>query len=613
MMETKTKKAGGLAAAAKPRYNTVQNVAWMVGSAWQSCRAVLVTSLAAALLEVGLNLTQLFLVPQVLRRVEQASPLASLLGTIGAFALLLFVLTALRGYVQEIWQTGRMTVAMYLHAQYIHKTMTTSFPYTLDPDVIKLRARGDPMQGNYTRSSEYIWVTLSSLLKNTAGFILYLVLLSHLDLRLVAVVIVTSMAGAMGSRRAGDWRYRHRDEEAGYQAKHRYIRQKSESITLAKDVRLFGLQGWLTGLHADVLGRYEAFLNRSSRIRFLGDATDLLLHIARSGLAYFYLIALTLENGMPASEFLLYFTAISGFSAWVTGILNDAVKVHQQGLDLSTTREYLELEEPFRFEGGAPIPQAGAYELRLDHVSFRYPGTEKDTIHDLCLTIRPGEKLAIVGLNGAGKTTLVKLLAGLFDPTEGRVLLNGRDIRDFNRREYYGLMSAVFQEFSVLDATVAENVSQRAGDADLPRVRRCLEQAGLTRKINALPNGLDTHVGREVFEDGVLFSGGEIQRLMLARALYKDGPILLLDEPTAALDPLAEDDIYQKYNEMTAGKTALFISHRLASTRFCDRILYVEDGGVAEEGTHKELLELGGRYAGLFEVQSRYYREGRDF
>ena len=167
----------------------------------------------------------------------------------------------------------------------------------------------------------------------------------------------------------------------------------------------------------------------------------------------------------------------------------------------------------------------------------------------------------------------------------------------------------MFQDFSVLSATVAENVAQCRTGIDEARVWHCLDEAGLIEKVQSLPKQLETQIGREVYEDGVELSGGQTQRLMLARALYKDAPVLVLDEPTAALDPIAENDIYQKYNEMTAGKTSLFISHRLASTRFCDRILYLKDGRVAEEGTHEELLKRGGGYADLFEVQSQYYRE----
>ena len=335
--------------------------------------------------------------------------------------------------------------------------------------------------------------------------------------------------------------------------------------------------------------------------------------MVRNGIAYVYLIRLTLNEGLSVPDFLLYFTAVSTFTTWVMGILRDITKLHKDSLDISIVREFLEYPEPFKFEEGEDVPDAESYELSLENVSFRYSSADQDTIHQINLTVHPGEKLAIVGLNGAGKTTLVRLLCGLFDPTEGRVLLNGRDIRDFNRREYYRLFSAVFQEFSILDVTVAENIAQTAENIDYERIYDCIEKAGLTTLIQELPKGIDTHVGKEVFLDGVLFSGGQTQRLMLARALYKDGPILMLDEPTAALDPIAENDIYQKYNDMTQGKTAVFISHRLASTRFCDRIIFIADGTIAEEGSHESLLSNNGEYAKLFEVQSRYYQEGRDF
>lgn len=221
-----------------------------------------------------------------------------------------------------------------------------------------------------------------------------------------------------------------------------------------------------------------------------------------------------------------------------------------------------------------------------------------------------GEKLAIVGLNGAGKSTLVKLICGLYDPTEGEVLLNGVDIREYNRQEYYRLFSAVFQQFSVLEVTLAENVAQTDENIDWKRMGDCIEKAGLTDKVESLPQHYETHIGRKVFEDGIELSGGETQRLMLARALYKGGSIIVLDEPTAALDPIAENDIYMKYNEMTEGCTSVYISHRLASTRFCDRIIFLGEGNILEEGTHEELMQKGGNYAELFEVQSKYYKEG---
>ena len=250
--------------------------------------------------------------------------------------------------------------------------------------------------------------------------------------------------------------------------------------------------------------------------------------------------------------------------------------------------------------------------MKLEDVSFRYPGAAQDTLSHLNLTLRPGEKLAVVGLNGAGKSTLVKLMCGFLDPTEGRVLLDGKDIREYNRAEYYTLFSAVFQTFSLLAGTIAANVAQREENINMARVRECVERAGLKEKIESLKDGYETHLYRKVYEDAVLLSGGETQRLMLARALYKDAPFVVLDEPTAALDPIAESEMYQKYNEMTKGKSSVYISHRLASTRFCDRIILIADGGIQEEGTHEELLRKGGEYAKLYEVQSQYYKEGGD-
>lgn len=247
------------------------------------------------------------------------------------------------------------------------------------------------------------------------------------------------------------------------------------------------------------------------------------------------------------------------------------------------------------------------YEIKLENVSFCYPGTERYVLKNINLTLHPKEKLAVVGLNGAGKSTLIKIISGFLDPTTGKVLLNGEDIKNFNRLDYYAMFSAVFQNFSLLAGTVAANVAQDDVDIDMEKVKKCIEKAGLKKKIKSLKHGYDTNMNRTVFEDAVLLSGGEMQRLMLARALYKDAPFILLDEPTAALDPIAESQMYQKYHEMTKEKSSIYISHRLASTRFCDRIILIDDGMIKEEGTHEELLKKNGEYAKLYAVQSKYY------
>ena len=218
--------------------------------------------------------------------------------------------------------------------------------------------------------------------------------------------------------------------------------------------------------------------------------------------------------------------------------------------------------------------------------------------------------MLFIGVNGVGKTTLVKLICGLIDPTEGQVLYDGVDVRMYNRTSYYGLFSAVFQQYSILPVTIREIVAEVPGEeADDAKLRRCLEAAGLWQRVTQLPQGLDSHFGKTIYDDGVEFSGGEIQKLLLARALYKSAPVLLLDEPTAALDPIAESGFYEKYHQISAGKTSVFISHRLASTSFCDRILLIENGQVSEEGTHAQLIARRGKYYRLFETQADYYRK----
>lgn len=595
----------------KPTYNMWQNTAYFVKAAWDNCPSVLLICLLLAVVTAGATVVEMLFVPMVLGQVEGHVPLPQLLATIGVFTLALLLLWGGKSYLNTNALFGRIQVRMYISGEISRKSTSTSFPNLLDTTFLKWKEQALRTCNSNQDASEAIWTTWTDILTNVLGFAVYLLLLTGLSGWMVVLVILTTAVGFMVSEHLEGWGSRHREERAACMNTIGYARRVSTKREYAQDFRIFGLRPWIEEVWSSAMGAYRAFLTRRERVYFLVYVVDALLTLLRNGGAYAYLIWLTLTQGLSASQFLLYFSAISGFTQWVKGIMEQFSTLHRQSLELSTLREFLEWPEPFAFEEGKPLPQGlKDCEIMLDHVSYRYPGAEKDTISNLTFTLHPGEKVAIVGLNGAGKTTLVKLLCGFLDPTQGCVRLNGVDIRTYNRREYYHLFSAVFQEFSVLDTNVAVNVAQRVDGIDRARVAECLEKAGLTQAVEALPKGMDTPVTRNVFEDGVELSGGQMQRLMLARALYRDAPVVVLDEPTAALDPLAEHDIYMKYNSMTQGKSSLFISHRLASTRFCDRIIYMEYGRIAEEGTHQSLLDLGGGYSKLFEVQSRYYQEG---
>jgi len=390
-----------------------------------------------------------------------------------------------------------------------------------------------------------------------------------------------------------------------------YFWRQSKDVGLGKDIRIFGMKSWLMDMFDDAIRAYEAFISRRERKYIWMNVLDLILSFLRNGVAYIYVAKLVVEGNLPASLFVLYIATIGNLTEQMLGIMDTCNTMNRYSMEINVVREYFDYKEQFRFEGGIKLPDAvdGKYEIELKNVSFRYPNNDTDTLHNINLRIAPGEKVAVVGLNGAGKTTLIRIISGFYDPTEGEVLLNGINIKEFNRREYYRLFSAVFQEFSILDATINDNITLEDDATNSERVWEVISKAGLEVKVKNLPDGLNTIIGKKIYENGVLLSGGEEQRLILARALYKDAPILLLDEPTAALDPIAENDIYHKYNSMTNGKTSVFISHRLASTRFCDRILLLDKGRIIEEGTHDSLILSDGEYAKLFYVQKKYYQK----
>lgn len=596
-----------------PSYSELQNVSWIVKIAWQQRKSVLVLTILAAIVALFTSLVQLLIPPIILQEVETSAPFSQLIWTILSFTVSLMLLGATSTYLFNNTLLGRTEVRLHVMKNICYKQDTMSFPYVEDPQILKKLEKAQQAIDNNASAAEAIWNTLGNLLQNIFGFFLYLALLSTLNPILIILTLATAVIGFFATKRITQWGFLHREEEAGYLQKMNYISRKAAQRTLGKDVRIFGMESWIQDVYQSTQRLYKDFVARREKHYLWADLLDVLLSFLRNGVAYGYLITLALQNQLSAPEFLLYFTAVGGFTQWVTGILSNCSTLHTQSLELSAVREFLDLPEMFQFDNGEPLPCNPnlPYEIRLNHVCFRYPEAKEDTFTDLNLVIHPGEKVAIVGLNGAGKTTLVKLICGFYDPTEGEVLLNGIDIRRYNRRDYYRLFTAVFQQFSVLETTVAENVTQSPNPtpAQMSRIRDCIEKAGLTKKIQSLPQGYDTHLGKTIYEDGIELSGGELQRLMLARALYKAAPIIVLDEPTAALDSIAEHDLYQKYSDMTGNCTSLFISHRLASTRFCHRILLLANGKIAEEGTHASLMAMGGEYARLFNVQSQYYQQ----
>ena len=275
-------------------------------------------------------------------------------------------------------------------------------------------------------------------------------------------------------------------------------------------------------------------------------------------------------------------------------------------MHLRTVFEFLDKPNQM-LQGEREVPdKKKGYQIEFRDVSFRYPRAETDALSHVSLTFSAGEKLALVGRNGSGKTTFIKLLCRLYDPTEGAIYLNGVDIKEYDYTSYLAIFSVVFQDFQLFGFPLGQNIA--AGyEYDKEMAEACIEQAGFTERLKTLPKGLKTHLYTILDKEGVELSGGEAQKVAIARALYKDSSVMVLDEPTAALDPLAESDIYTRFNQMVSGKSAIYISHRLSSCRFCDRIAVFSAGEMVQYGTHDQLVNEDGHYGELWKAQAQYY------
>lgn len=374
----------------------------------------------------------------------------------------------------------------------------------------------------------------------------------------------------------------------------------------ADDIRIGHLDHFLDVQFGKAMEHFLPMYLDFARFSAITDGKNALLSLLSNFAAYLVIGARALYGVLPIGDVLLY-------AGSVTRAMSDLQTFLATGSEFDYINSYLSTYEDFiaqpsmAYDGTLPIEKRddGQYEFAFHDVSFSYPGTNIPVLEHVTLSFAVGEKTALVGRNGAGKTTLIKLLCRLYEPTSGYITLNGIDIRKYSYKEYTQAFSVVFQDFHLFSLPLDENIAAGT-EIDEAALQSSLAKVGLTDRVQQLPQGVRTRLYNNN-GSGVDLSGGETQRTAIARALYKDAPFVILDEPTAALDPIAEAEIYEQFSQMTAGKTAVYISHRMSSCKFCDRIIVLDHGRIAEDGTHDTLLANHGIYANLYETQAQYY------
>ena len=538
-----------------------------------------------------------------------------LLIKLGGLGMLLAVLQGLRDMASEgkynlyNGMRGYFQVKLFfksLHCDYVHvesKEGMTKYQRALDT----------LFWGDGSGTSLMLVATIG-FVTDLLTYVIYFGILSGLHPIVVILLTAMSVLNLVFYRYAQNYEHSQKDKKADLYQKLDYVEYTAKDIDYAKDIRLYGLSDWFLQTREKLSESFRKLQNQTRNRYFAVAGICVFTRILQDALAYGYLIYCVLNARIGVNEFVLYFGAITGFSGFVEGISNHFNTLRSSNLLMNDMRSYFDLTDGTETEQEhiTKMPDAEKLSIEFDHVWFSYEKDETFVLRDFCLHIDAGEKLALVGVNGAGKTTLIKLLCGFYKPDRGVIRIDGVDIRRYRKEDLYTLFSAVFQDLYIDPFTVAENVSMSmAVETDMERVEECLARTGLLDVIKTYPEHINTYMGKTV-KDGIVLSGGQKQKLLMARALYKEAAIMILDEPTAALDAIAESETYENFHKLAGDKTVIYISHRLASTRFCDRIVFLKDGQNVESGTHEELMQLGGNYAEMYEVQSHYYKKGEE-
>lgn len=524
---------------------------------------------------------------------------------VALLSLLLTLTIWLDPFMKELVRGGARIVRMRYAVAAFRKTLTTDYVNIESFEGREKQKRAEAFYNARFSSGADFVEQCAHFLVCVIGVIASSVLLYKVNYFMILLILLTCVCEFFLLKILKTKQSETTDNYSKLSGKFEYFYKLSKNAEASKDIKLYGFSDYLVKTAADFIYQIEHINAKYTKQSAAISGVRALLNLVRELVAYAYLTYLVLKNRLSVSDFIFCFGIITGFSNWIMNLVFSFMEISRCCTDCALYREFVEESVS---EGKPAVDFGEVRSIEFSNVFFTYPASDTETIRNMSFKVNKGENIAIVGENGAGKTTAIKLLCGLYYPSEGDILINGRSSREFSSDSYFDLFSAVFQDYCFMPMTIAENITAEQS-YDKERLFAAFDKAGITDKINSLSEKENTLMVKDVYKNAADFSGGEKQKLLLAKAVYKNAPVLILDEPTAALDPISENELYLKYNELTEDKISFFISHRLSSTRFCDRILFIKDGAVAESGTHEELMAKKGAYYRMYQTQSMYYRE----
>lgn len=457
-----------------------------------------------------------------------------------------------------------------------------------------------------------IYTNLYIIISEIVSVILFVAVLTVYEPLIALICLLCTIVSSIGNILGAKYYHKREEDIAHTDRQAAYFNQKLCDFAYGKDIRVFSLKDFLLKKYQTKSLNYIKVIGDINNRSILYGILGLMALLLQDGLSYYLIIREYFLGNISLSIVSLYMTVIVSMTTILRSLMEHIGTFKK---DIEYTGSYYKmLDEEYVVVGDERRGRLSPHEqieITFKDVWFKYPNTDRYVIKGLSFTIHKGEKLAIVGTNGAGKSTIVKLISGLYTPERGEIRINGILQQEFNKLAYFSMFQTVFQDFDVYPCTILENVCGTDNDeASIEKAKRCLDAVGLKKKIDELPKGYYSVASKVIDEEGIDLSGGQKQKIAIARALYKEGNVVILDEPTAALDALAEAEIYQSFNDLVLGKTAIYISHRLSSTKFCDHIAFFDETGLVEYGNHDSLMSLEGKYYEMFMTQGKYYQEG---